>query len=224
MNSTASQPDDRTPAQLRAEADAICRAEPGHGTGLYRGDPLEAVALQQEADRREARASDETARRIVTQDVCYCVSGLIYAAAQNWEAAVQLGFGEDDLIVLASRRADADDYRDMAPSSLQISPDGGTFKWKDGEDMWSAPFVTELEAFRDAFDTLGLDEPDGAEIYEHWLVSDWLASKLEERGESVVRDALGLTVWGRATTGQAIYMDAIIQDIARDIARPIGEA
>ena len=35
---------------LRAEARALCRAQPGYGSPSYRGDPYEAVALQQHAD------------------------------------------------------------------------------------------------------------------------------------------------------------------------------
>lgn len=42
-------------AGLRARAKVICEAEPGYGTPAYRGDPYEAVALQQEADRIEPR-------------------------------------------------------------------------------------------------------------------------------------------------------------------------
>lgn len=55
------------------------------------------------------------------------------------------------------------------------------------------------------------------EIYEHWIVSDWLARKLEEQGESVSRDVHGMTVWGRATTGQAISMDYVIQEIVKNL-------
>lgn len=40
---------------LRAEARAICKAQPGYGTGRYRGDPYEAVALQQHAAQLESR-------------------------------------------------------------------------------------------------------------------------------------------------------------------------
>jgi hypothetical protein len=36
---------------LQARARKICRAQPGYGTPHYRGDPYEAVALQQEAER-----------------------------------------------------------------------------------------------------------------------------------------------------------------------------
>jgi hypothetical protein len=56
-------------------------------------------------------------------------------------------------------------------------------------------------------------EPYTREAYEHWLVSDWLADKLEEKGEMIARDLHGLTVWGRTTTGQAIYMDGVICEI-----------
>lgn len=51
------------------------------------------------------------------------------------------------------------------------------------------------------------------EIYEYWAVSDWLGNKLKEQGEAV-EDIFDFTVWGRQTTGQAIYMDGIINEIA----------
>lgn len=36
---------------LWARARKICRAQPGYGTPAYRGDPYEAVALYQKAER-----------------------------------------------------------------------------------------------------------------------------------------------------------------------------
>lgn len=51
------------------------------------------------------------------------------------------------------------------------------------------------------------------EVYEHWVVSDWLARKLKERGYTV-GELCGLTIWGRGCTGQSIYLDRVIQDIA----------
>jgi len=53
------------------------------------------------------------------------------------------------------------------------------------------------------------------EIYEWWSVSDWLADKLENRGE-IVFEYLDFKVWGRQTTGQAIKLDNIIQEIAEE--------
>ena len=54
------------------------------------------------------------------------------------------------------------------------------------------------------------DYPD--EALEHWLVSTWLANRLREEGEMVI-DFMDLTIWGRTTSGQAIYIDSVIEDI-----------
>lgn len=55
-----------------------------------------------------------------------------------------------------------------------------------------------------------------SDVYEHWIVSNWLARKLAERGE-VTGDVCGMTIWGRCTTGQAISMDYVIQQIAAEL-------
>lgn len=62
-------------------------------------------------------------------------------------------------------------------------------------------------------------EPYQREVYEHWIVSDWLADKLAEHGEKVDKDFAGLTVWARTTTGQGIAMDSVIQEIHADMLR-----
>ena len=54
------------------------------------------------------------------------------------------------------------------------------------------------------------DYPD--EALEHWCVSSWLAERLKEQGEMVI-DFLGLRIWGRTTSGQAICIDSVIEDI-----------
>ena len=59
-------------------------------------------------------------------------------------------------------------------------------------------------------------EPYEWEAFEHWLVSDWLANKLAERGYTV-REVFGLTIWARGTTGQAIYIDGVIEDIVAEL-------
>jgi hypothetical protein len=56
-------------------------------------------------------------------------------------------------------------------------------------------------------------EPHRVEIYEHWIVSDRLAARLEERGEVIEREFYGLTIWGRACTGQSILLDDVICSI-----------
>lgn len=67
-------------------------------------------------------------------------------------------------------------------------------------------------------------DPHEHEVYEHWIVSDWLAARLEEKGERIDHDFTGLTVWGRTTTGQAISMDYVIRQIVRDLHNLEAEA
>lgn len=66
--------------------------------------------------------------------------------------------------------------------------------------------------------SLSSSEIDGEErdVLSHWLVSDWLAEKLEAKGERVERDFGGLAVWGRITHGQSIKADEVICQIAAD--------
>ncbi len=51
------------------------------------------------------------------------------------------------------------------------------------------------------------------EVYEHWICSERLISKLEQEGEIVVRDFYGLDIWCRTSTGQSIKVDYVIQKI-----------
>lgn len=50
------------------------------------------------------------------------------------------------------------------------------------------------------------------EIYEWWLVSPWLKNMLLIEGQPVLCNVYGVW-WGRCTTGQAISMDDVIQQI-----------
>jgi len=58
-----------------------------------------------------------------------------------------------------------------------------------------------------------LENGEYPEVYEYWAVSQWLANKLEEKGE-VIFEMLDFIVWGRQCTGQAIIMDGVIEEIA----------
>ena len=53
------------------------------------------------------------------------------------------------------------------------------------------------------------------EIFEFWAVSKWLGDKLEKKDE-VTFEMLDFMVWGRQTTGQAIKLDEVIQEIAKE--------
>lgn len=77
----------------------------------------------------------------------------------------------------------------------------------------------------DEFETFANEhgiEPEYDDVYEHWIVSSWLAEKLEEKGE-VVGEVAGLTIWGRCTTGQMISMDWVVQQIHKDLVEGSAE-
>ena len=52
------------------------------------------------------------------------------------------------------------------------------------------------------------EEPDSEmqEIFEYWIVTDWMGEKLREHGEPVFQ-RWGGDVWGRTCSGQAIACD-----------------
>ena len=50
------------------------------------------------------------------------------------------------------------------------------------------------------------------DVMEWWLIDSWLAERLKEQGEVIIEE-LGCRWWGRLTSGQAIYMDGVIQEI-----------
>ena len=101
------------------------------------------------------------------------------------------------------------------------------FSWDDVENLYR-PFdgkqvspsvctichkkATLLDSETGACQECYNDTVEPQEIYEWWLVSHWMAEKLRERGEPVLQNDFG-TWWGRCCTGQAIYMDGVIEHI-----------
>lgn len=160
-----------------------------------------------------------TAENIVRQDVHYCVSSLVHTLAQGCDYTDRANDAGRNLQALAEQAYDL----------FLGTPD---FEEAAVQDDWSVEFnmfvnhrletVSENASPKDAcgwedlcreFDI----EPIEREVFEHWIVSDWLADKLAEKGEKVDKDFAGLTVWARTTTGQAICMDAVLEEIAADL-------
>lgn len=57
-------------------------------------------------------------------------------------------------------------------------------------------------------------EPYEREPLEFWAVSNYLANALIEHDEKVVKNFAGLNIWARCTSGQAIFLDCVIEKIA----------
>jgi hypothetical protein len=113
-------------------------------------------------------------------------------------------------------------------STVSDSVDTADGAWKNYVDNFvrtgpleHGPFDNEEEAAQDCMAENRIDvEYD--EVYEHWIVSSYFGEKLKEHGHTV-QDILGLTIWGRGTTGQAIYLDGVIEDIAKGMGILYGQ-
>ena len=71
-----------------------------------------------------------------------------------------------------------------------------------GEDM--------TDAWENSYDE---DTEEYVEVFQYYIVTDWLAEKLVNIGEPVCRDIHGINFWGRTCCGQAIEADGTIQKI-----------
>ena len=57
---------------------------------------------------------------------------------------------------------------------------------------------------------------DSSDVLEWWLVTPYMAELLKEKGEVILSD-YDCYWWGRQTSGQALYMDGVIQEIAEQM-------
>lgn len=102
---------------------------------------------------------------------------------------------------------------DLAPI-MSYQPKFGANGSREGTCSRCGAKQTPLDGIDNDYDTcLDCYDPDQIEALEHWIVSDRLADQLEEQDEMVLRDFLGLTLWGRTCSGQAIFLDGVIECI-----------
>lgn len=170
----------------------------------------------------------EAAERLVHNEVVCCVSSLIWELRGAVYECSSLGQYEDDINTLS----EIVDWEEPAEQYIDEMDREDLIKYLDYQGCMDTDEdvpVEELRAkARKAADEQGFEnfcndhdvEPDRSEVYEHWVVSNWLAGKLEAQGHPVVHDFMGLTIWGRPTTGQAISIDYTILKIAQEM---VGE-
>lgn len=75
--------------------------------------------------------------------------------------------------------------------------------------------LQDADEWRDFCDTHNI-EPHTREVFCHYVVTDWFASRLKEHGE-VIGEIGGLVIWGRTTCGQMISMDHVVQQIHQEL-------
>ena len=155
-----------------------------------------------------------TPDQIVRMEVHYCASYLVSTLAN----ASQYALPHRDVDALAEQALELcspiDDWEEAALQALEEFEDEfGVKCWRDNVD--GATMAGTAQEACEFFDI----EPYQREVFEHWIVSDWLADQLEARGEKVDRDFAGMIVWARATSGQGIASDSVIEAIAADLNR-----
>jgi hypothetical protein len=159
-------------------------------------------------DRRSDADYQQEVGKLVEREVIYGVSSLVHEIARK----------NDDWFHLFVQ----EDWETPAREGIPLLPPEKLLKFLERNSWWISTDEATPEFCLTLLETDGSWqnlcaahdlEPHRHEIYEHWIVSDWLASKLEQRGEVIERDFYGLTIWGRACTGQAILLDDVICSI-----------
>ena len=151
-------------------------------------------------------------QEFVQRETIYCVSSLVHTLTQenklDGELAFSLWQGKVDY--------EAAEYEINQAGGSLLEEDDYWGVYGDNVCYWliDPNHNSKDEAITDYFD--GDLDSYRSEVFEHWLVSSWLGQKLIEQEETVV-EFYGLTVWGRTTTGQAIYCDDVIQEIYNDL-------
>lgn len=89
--------------------------------------------------------------------------------------------------------------------------------WEELRDSYMDDGATKTgnEIHKDLHEFIEL-ETEPQEIYEWWIVTDYLYEKLKEHGEPVI-EWQNLYIWGRTTTGQAILLDSVITKICSEM-------
>lgn len=163
--------------------------------------------------------------QIVRREVHHCVSALVYHFYRNPGALKGSEYTfEDDVLPLCSQddwegavddytssmsRKDCVEYLDLRSLPVDFGDDeisifrGYVFK------------SAKEEGIRDFAEDYRID-PYQVEALEHWIVSDFAAQRLSALGE-MTGELFGLTIWGRCGTGQAIHLDSVWCEIAKEM-------
>lgn len=161
--------------------------------------------------------------KLVHREVTVCISTLVYELSQK---AYEFPDYSDDLYE-AYRAPDYETSiqnwideldRDQLMETLGQSgvlEDSGSPLNKLQTALFA--YIIDNEPLEDFVAENGI-EVEYSDVFEHYVVSGWLAARLEAQGEKVIHNFFGFdSVWCRCTTGQAILLDGIIGQIAREM-------
>lgn len=158
--------------------------------------------------------TQDQVRKMVNENVLVSVTSLIYNL-----------FADDNYADRLYGITRSDDYEStglMEGYKVEDRPDG--FYYADAEQVnsYEGPYHTEYEAWKAACENNNID-PIVDEIQEHYVVTEWLGRKLSDLGQLVDYDFMGLTIWGRRATGQAVYLDYVMELITAETPQYMKE-
>lgn len=98
-------------------------------------------------------------------------------------------------------------------------------KWQDEldavkllleSDSENEEYLKSEESLEEQIYNLETADEQYNEIYEWWVCSHWVSTKLAAYGQTILHDGNN-SYWGRCNTGQAILLDLVISRICADI-------
>lgn len=165
--------------------------------------------------KHNSNRNQEIKGQFVSREVVHCVSTLLY----------ELGGKADEFPDYTDDLYDAfkglPDHEEAAMNQGWKEAENGGFVYEDE----SFPEVSDAETWEELCQDNSIDADEYApDIYEHWIISDYLAEKLEAHDHRILRDFFGMTIWCRPTTGQAILLDGVISQICEEMEILEGQA
>jgi hypothetical protein len=112
-----------------------------------------------------------------------------------------------EVIMLASHLVE-----DLLQASMYDGKIYGRIELDNIENLYITDEATAQEYGYESLEAMQETGDDRREIYEWWFVSSWFYGQLRKKGEPVMDSDYGY-LWGRTCTGQAISLDAIIEEI-----------
>jgi len=182
--------------------------------------------------KTEKQAIEEKAEWIVRNEIYTNCSYLISELVSNdkymdelMEVCSQYVDNSEEIEELQDHISELEDMKNEAIDDLNdFIDDSDNGHTRDtAEDFYNdyleaidQSFDGTIEQLESEVEDLESEQDQPIEALEHWIVSSWLARKLEEHGQMVM-DFNDLNIWGRTTSGQAIVMDYIMECIAREL-------
>lgn len=184
--------------------------------------------------------NQEILRQLVNREVVYCAScmmqALLEAAAERGEIG---GYAYEELLEVCERRSDnakrieeleghIEELEILIEERDELIEERDELDGDPAQSQYElARIATQLDDINVDIDRLGnldelqqelddLENEEPEDVFEHWIVTPFFARKLQEQGEAVA-EIFDFHIWGRTTTGQAIYMDSVIERVAQDM-------